>query len=374
MKTVSISLPVPDAIEYDICIGAGLLADLGRRVHAVAPAPTAGLVTDTHVGPHYRAAAKASLEAAGYRVIAAVIPAGESHKTIHTAVDVLDQFLHAKVERATPIIALGGGVVGDLAGFVAATLLRGVPFVQVPTTLLAAVDASVGGKVGVDHTAGKNLIGAFHQPRLVLTDIATFRTLPERELRCGLAECVKHGIIRDRDLFAFIATNLGKIIAQDEGCMAELVARNVQIKADVVQEDPFEHGVRALLNLGHTFGHAIESVTDYGRYQHGEAVALGIIAAAHVAVCTQRLAEKEFEEITDLLDVIGLPTAFPGIDVEKVFAAMGTDKKVKGGKLRFILPTSIGDAQVVTDVPDALVKQSLEALGEPPMGARCDRD
>ncbi len=286
---VHIQLPAPPAPAYDVLVESGALSNLGTHADTVAPAPSCGLITDTNVAPLYLAAAKTSLQAAGYRVIEHIIPAGEAHKNIQTATTAIDAMLNARIERATPIIALGGGVVGDLAGFVAATVLRGVPFIQVPTTLLAAVDASVGGKVGIDHAAGKNLIGAFHQPRLVLTDIATFRTLPPREVRCGLAECIKHAIIRDADLFAFITAQLPQILAHDPAAMQELVAWNVRIKAAIVQEDPFEHGVRALLNLGHTFGHAIETITNY-QIQHGECIALGTIAASRLSQNRQTIA------------------------------------------------------------------------------------
>jgi 3-dehydroquinate synthase len=314
------------------------------------------------VAPHYLKGAVASLEAAGYRVITHVLPAGEEHKTLANVSAALDTFLNARVERATPIVALGGGVVGDLGGYAAAALLRGVPFVQVPTTLLAAVDASVGGKVGVDHATGKNLIGAFHQPRLVVQDIGTFATLPPREIRAGLAECIKHGVIRDAGLFDFIARELARILANDAAAMSELVARNVAIKAAVVAEDPFEHGVRALLNFGHTFGHAIETVMGYSGILHGEGVALGMVAAGRMAAALGRFPRADLDRLVALIAEAGLPTTLPGADVEKIFATMFSDKKVKGGKLRFILPTRIGHAEVVTGVEDGPVREAIASL------------
>jgi 3-dehydroquinate synthase len=362
MTTIHIQLPNLPAPAYDIQIGPGLLEQLGAMVRAVAPAVSCGIVTDSNVGPHYLERAKAQLSAAGYRVIAHTIPAGEAHKTVASVAAAWDTFLAAKVERATPIVALGGGVVGDLAGFVSASLLRGTPFIQVPTTLLAAVDASVGGKVGIDHAAGKNLIGAFHQPRLVLTDISTFSTLPAREIRCGLAECIKHGVIRDAALLDFIERNAEKILALEAGAMTELVARNVAIKAAVVQEDPFEKGVRALLNLGHTFGHAIENVIGYGAIQHGEGVALGIVAAGRLAIALGRFSEAEQARLVALLAKVGLPTKCPQLDVEQTFAAMFTDKKVRGGKLRFVLPVRIGQAEVVDGVADGPVRAAIQSL------------
>jgi 3-dehydroquinate synthase len=362
MPTVSIQIPAISVAPYDIRIGPGLLGELGPQVRTLAPAPTCGLISDTHVAPLYLKAASASLAAAGYRVIDHVIPAGEAHKTLATVSAALDTLLNARVERATPIIALGGGVVGDLAGFVAASLLRGVPFIQVPTTLLAAVDASVGGKVGVDHSAGKNLIGAFHQPRLVLTDISTFATLPARELRCGLAECIKHGIIRDSALFAFIRDNAAQLLANNPAAMAELVARNVAIKAAIVQEDPFEKGVRALLNLGHTFGHAIETVMGYSGISHGEGVALGMVAASRLAHTLGQLPAADLRDILALIAAVGLPTSLPALDIDKTFAGMFTDKKVKDGKLRLILPTKIGHAHIVTDVPEKSIREAITSL------------
>ena len=362
MKTVPVEIPATAPHRYDIRIAAGLLGGLGEAVRAVAPAPTCGLVSDSNVGPLYAAQAAASLTAAGYRVIQHTLPAGEEHKTLANVSAVLDTLLNAKIERATPIVALGGGVVGDLTGYAAASLVRGVPFVQVPTTLLSAVDASVGGKVGVDHPTGKNLIGAFHQPRLVLTDIATFKSLPPREVRCGLAECIKHGVIRDADLFEFIRMNATRLLACEESAMAELVARNVAIKAAVVGEDPFERGVRALLNFGHTFGHAIETVTDYAAVAHGEAVALGMIAAGRMATALGRFPAADLDRLISLIKLVGLPTARPGLDLDRTFAGMFSDKKVRGGKLRFILPSRIGHAEIVENVPEAPVREALASL------------
>ena len=334
MSTIEIQLPATVVPAYDVLVESGLLARLGACVRAAVPSPSCAIITDSHVAPLYLKPAKESLESAGYRVIEHVMPAGKAHKTMTHAIAAMDTLLSNRVERSTPVIALGGGVVGDLAGFVAATVLRGVPFVQVPTTLLAAVDASVGGKVGVDHAAGKNLIGAFHQPRLVLTDISTFRTLPPREVRCGLAECIKHAIIRDAALFTFISAHVEKILAHDPAAMQELVVQNVRIKAAVVREDPFEHGVRALLNLGHTFGHAIENATGY-RVQHGEAVALGTIAAARLSQARGTLATAEVSCVTGLIRAAGLPTSVADLDVAATLALMAGDKKVSLGQAAF---------------------------------------
>jgi 3-dehydroquinate synthase len=362
MNTISVNIPSAAAYGYEVQIRSGLLATVGALVKAVAAAPSCAVITDSNVAPLYLDTARESLEAVGFRVIVHILPAGEEHKTIGSAVAAMDVLLQAKVERATPVIALGGGVVGDVAGFVAASVLRGVPFVQVPTTLLAAVDASVGGKVGVDHPAGKNLIGAFHQPRLVVTDIETFKTLPEREICGGLAECIKHAVIRDASLFTFITDNVAKLSACDPEAMEELVARNVAIKAAIVAEDPFEHGVRALLNFGHTFGHAIENILEYRGVTHGEGVALGMVAAGRLAYRRGIFSGQHLEQLITLIDYSGLPISHAEIDVEKAFAAMASDKKVLRGKLRLILPTKIGAAEVVTGVPDEEIREALASL------------
>lgn len=362
MHTIAVEIPALAPHTYDVRIGPGLLEELGPLARSLAPAPAAGLLTDTNVAPHYLGRATASLEKAGYRVIPHIIPAGEQHKTLATVSAAIDTFLNARVERATPIITLGGGVVGDLGGYVAASLLRGLPFIQVPTTLLSAVDASVGGKVGVDHAAGKNLVGAFHQPRLVLTDIATFQTLPPRELRCGMAECIKHAVIRDPELFAFIQRHIGALLGCDLALLSDLVARNVAIKAAVVHDDPHERGIRAILNLGHTFGHAIEAVSDYTAIAHGEGVALGMVAAGRMAHALGRFGEQDLHAMIALIGAAGLPTSLRTLDLEKTYATMFTDKKVRGGKLRFILPTRIGHAEIATDIPDAAVRAALASL------------
>jgi 3-dehydroquinate synthase len=290
-----------------------------------------------------------------------IIPAGEDHKNLATVSKVYDRILEAKIDRRTPIIALGGGVVGDLSGFVAATVLRGVPFVQVPTTLLAMVDASVGGKTGVDHAVGKNLIGAFHQPVAVIIDPQVLTTLPPRELRSGLAECIKHEIIRDAEGFASLEKNIDRALALDMSYLADLIAHNVSIKARVVEADPFERAERAHLNLGHTFGHAIETVSNYS-YAHGECVALGMIAAARAAIKLGMMDEKAVERITKLIAAAELPIGGMKLDVGAVVAAMIYDKKVKSGKIRFVLPNRIGQVVIRDDVPPAVVRNAVESL------------
>jgi 3-dehydroquinate synthase len=360
--TIQVTVPAVPSTSYEVRIGSGLLGQLGALVRAVAPAPTCGLVSDANVAPLYLAGAKQALEAAGYRVIPHILPAGEQHKTLSVTSAAIDTLLSARVERATPLVALGGGVVGDMTGLLAALVLRGVPFIQVPTTLLAAVDASVGGKVAVDHAMGKNLIGAFYQPRLVVTDIETFKSLPARELRCGLAECIKHAVIRSAALFAFLTQHMAALKACDLATLETLVAQNVEIKRAIVQQDPYERNVRGLLNFGHTFGHALENVLEYSGIQHGEGVALGMIAAGRMAVALGRWNPAELNRMIELIAAAGLPTAMPQLDTQKAFAAMFTDKKVRGGKLRFILPTRIGNAEIVENVPDDAVRQALSTL------------
>jgi 3-dehydroquinate synthase len=290
------------------------------------------------------------------------VPSGERHKTLETVRGVYDTLLAARLERRSPVIALGGGVVGDTAGFAAATYLRGVPFVQCPTSLLAMVDASVGGKVGVNVPQGKNLIGAFYQPMAVVVDPLVLQTLPPRELRCGLAECVKHGVIRDPGLFDWIEERVARIQAIDPAVMTELVARNVAIKARVVEEDEKESGVRAHLNFGHTFAHAIEATSGYGTIEHGEAVALGMAAATQLAVDLGRCDAALLARLTALLEKIGLPTRAELAATEELLAAMRLDKKVKAGRMRLVLPDRLGAVSIVEDAPEDAVRAAWESI------------
>jgi 3-dehydroquinate synthase len=268
------------------------------------------------------------------------------------------------LERKSFIVALGGGVVGDLAGFVAASYLRGIPFVQVPTTLLAQVDSSVGGKTGVNLAAGKNLVGAFYQPRLVLCDLATFRTLPEREFRAGLAEVIKYGIIYDAELFARLERDMAKILRRDAASLAHIVARSCEIKADVVSQDETESGLRAILNYGHTIGHAIEAITAYGRYLHGEAISIGQVAAAHLSAELLGLPVNDVERIRALFVAAGLPVSIKLTTAQrtKLLAAMTLDKKVSGGEIKFVLAERIGKVVWGQKVPAATVQRALDAV------------
>jgi 3-dehydroquinate synthase len=358
-RVVRLTLP---GHAYDIVVRPGLLDDAGPRVRAVTPvAEKAVVVRDLNVPAAALARLTGSLSRAGFAVTVVDYEAGEETKSWEWVGRLFDPILRARIDRRTPILAFGGGVTGDVAGFVAATALRGLPFVQVPTTLLAMVDASVGGKTGVNHAAGKNLIGAFHQPSLVLIDPGVLSTLPPRELRSGLAECVKHDLIRDAAGFARLEQDVGRALAGDVRYLTELVAHNVAIKARVVEADPLEKGERAHLNLGHTFGHAIETVSNYD-YSHGEAVALGTAAAAKLSADLGLLDEPSRQRVLAALGKAELPTAGLKLDVDAVVAAMAYDKKVAAGKLRFVLLDGIGKAVVRDDVPAALVRDAVASL------------
>jgi 3-dehydroquinate synthase len=293
--------------------------------------------------------------------VIATIPAGEDHKTIADLSGVYDVLLGARVERSTPMLALGGGVVGDMTGFVAATVLRGVPFVQIPTTLLAMVDASVGGKTGINHAVGKNLIGAFHQPIAVLIDPSVLKTLPPREVQGGLAECIKHDIIRDAEGFARLEKDIHRALDLDVDYLSRLVLHNVAIKARVVESDPFERGERAHLNFGHTFGHAIETVSHYS-YSHGQCVALGMVAAARMAVNLGMLDQQSNKRIESVIRSAKLPVSGLKLATADIVDAMIYDKKVKAGKVRFVLPDRIGHVVIRDDVPIEYVTRAVDSL------------
>lgn len=362
MAVVEVTLP---GHRYEVLIEPGGLSRLGEHVRAVAPHQRAALLADAAVMPLHGSVARQSLEAAGYQVLEQPLPSGEAHKTLATVGSLYDALVTARLERKSPLVALGGGVTGDAAGFVAATYLRGVPFVQCPTTLLSMVDASVGGKVAVNLPAGKNLVGAFYQPVLVVADTRTLHTLPPRELRCGLAECVKHGVIRDATLFEWLEQNLQRVLSLDEAALVELVRWNVSIKAAVVMADEKEAGERAHLNFGHTFGHAIETLSAKGsrRYEHGEAVALGMVAATQLAVEARHCAAEVLRRLVSLLERIGLPTRAPDLPpTPDLMATMRVDKKVAGTRLRLILPLRLGAVETRADVADEAVAEAWELL------------
>lgn len=363
MAIVDLKLPHH---AYAIHIEQGLLRRLGELTRQVARHDRAALVADRAVARTYARQGEQTLAQAGYKVVGKAIDSGEEHKTLDAVRSLYDLLLDAHMERKSPIIAMGGGVVGDTVGFVAATYLRGVPFIQCPTTLLAMVDASVGGKVGVNVPQGKNLIGAFHQPVLVAIDTDTLATLPRRELRCGLAECVKHGIIRDESLFVWIEDHLDDILGLKPAALVELVYRNVKIKADVVMADEKETGERAHLNFGHTFAHAIEATQDHttqGAHHHGEAVALGMVAATRLAVDAGRCSADVLARLIKLLDRIGLPTRAAGLPpADELMGVMMHDKKVADGRIRLILPDRMGAVSIVNDTPATAIAQAWRSL------------
>jgi 3-dehydroquinate synthase len=316
----------------------------------------------------FAAPALRALTASGFDPFLVTVPAGETTKTLRSVQACCDQLAARRLERQSFIVALGGGVVGDLAGFVAATYLRGLAFVQVPTTLLAQVDSSVGGKVGVNLRAGKNLVGAFYQPRLVLCDLQTLRTLPDREFRAGLAEVIKYGIIRDGALFRRLERDLEALLGKELTALAAVVARCCQIKAEVVGQDETESGLRAILNFGHTVGHAIEATSGYGNYLHGEAIAVGQVAAAWLSASVGGLAGAEVDRIENLLARAGLPVRIPlpAAQRARVLTAMRLDKKVRGGELRFVLADRIGHARWGREVPMNLIVQVLNRVAVAP--------
>ncbi|HTO68550.1 MAG TPA: 3-dehydroquinate synthase [Myxococcota bacterium] len=364
MPAVSIALPHH---RYDVVIEPGALARLGPQLRAVAPAGRALLVVDRAIAEKQGPPARASLESAGFEAVLVPFEGGEERKTLDTVRSLYDVLLAHRFERRSPLVALGGGVLGDTVGFAAATFLRGVPFVQCPTTLLAMVDSSVGGKVGVNVPQGKNLVGAFHQPVSVVADPLVLESLPARELRCGLAECIKHAVIADAELFAWTRDHMPALLAKEPAALVELVARNVRIKAAVVTADEKETGVRAHLNLGHTFGHAIEATVGYGRILHGEAVALGLLAAATLAAELGVAARGLRSEVEDVVARAGLPRRAELPDDERLLEAMALDKKVAAGKIRFVLPERVGAVVLRDGVAPAAVRAAWRSIRE---GAR----
>lgn len=355
---MTVKLP---AATYTISIEPGLLVRAGGELRRLSSSAKAGIVSDSHVGELHLRTLEDSLQSAGFETVSATLPAGERHKNLSMLMPVYDRFLSAGLERSTPIVALGGGVVGDMAGFVAATILRGVPVVQMPTTLLAMVDAAIGGKTGVDHPMGKNLIGAFHQPIAVLIDPRTLSTLPVAELQNGLAECIKHDLIRDGNAFAQLDHKIERALRLDMETLSDLIAHNVAIKARIVEADPFEKAERAHLNFGHTFGHAIESESRFS-YSHGQSVALGMCAAAFVSGKLGYITSVERAQIVSTIRKAGLPTGGLKLDIEKVCRAMAFDKKIKQGRIRVILLEKLGQATIRDDVPDTLIREALETL------------
>lgn len=358
MRTVKVSL---GERSHSIHIGTGLLNQLGSQCARLKVSQRCAVITDEIVAKKYRHPAIESLHVAGFQPIVITLKAGEKSKSLKNVQACYNQLAAHRLERNSLIIALGGGVVGDLAGFAAATYLRGIHFVQVPTTLLAQVDSSVGGKVGVNLSAGKNLVGAFHQPRLVLCDLDTLRTVPKREYRAGLAEVIKYGIIHDAKLFTRLEGNLSKLLKKESATLASVIARCCAIKAKIVGQDEKESGLRAILNFGHTIGHALEAISRYGKYLHGEAISIGQVAAANISQISGNLSEKETARIVALFERAGLPTSvkLSTTQTQRLLDAMKLDKKVNDGKIQFVLAQRIGNVKAGQSVSVALIKKSL---------------
>ncbi|GAB4062278.1 3-dehydroquinate synthase [Uliginosibacterium sediminicola] len=355
MRTLDVAL---GARAYPIHIGAGIF-DNAELILPYLKRPRVAIVTNELVGPLYLGRLQAALDAAGVASTAIVLPDGEANKNWETLNLIFSGLLEARCERSVTLIALGGGVVGDMTGFAAACYQRGVPFIQVPTTLLSQVDSSVGGKTAINHPLGKNMIGAFYQPRLVLADVSTLRTLPIRELRAGLAEVIKHALIRDAARMDWLEQHIDGLLACDEDLLAEAVEWNCRIKATVVAADETEQGERAHLNLGHTFGHAIETGMGYGEYLHGEAVAAGVVMAAQLSAQLGMLPEADVERIRRLFQRAGLPVQGPKLGVERYLDLMRHDKKVADGRLRLILLRRIGEAVISEAASQAEIELAI---------------
>ncbi len=358
MHTVRVSL---GPRSYDIVLNSSDPGGVNSFARSVAPRSASALVvTDENVTPHARAV-ESQLAAGGLRTALSVLPPGEETKSLAFAATLYDQLADLPADRSTLVVAVGGGVVGDLAGFAAATYNRGLPLLMVPTTLLAMVDSSVGGKVGVNHPKGKNLIGAFHQPAGVWIDTGHLGTLPDREFVSGLAEVVKYGVILDAGFFDYLEANAAGILARKGDQLEHVVGRSCRLKADVVEQDEREEtGLRAALNYGHTFAHAFETVGGYGTWLHGEAVAAGMVCASRLAEKLDLIPPEITTRQVKLLDALGLPTApNPDWPADDLIAVMRRDKKVQAGKLRFVLPTRLGHVELISEVPEALVREAL---------------
>ena len=367
LRTIRVEL---SANPYPIVIGAGALQQLGEQVRAagIKAGTKVLVVTNPVVEQQYGATALSSLKAAGFEASSLVIDAGEDQKTPATVALIHDAAFERRLERGSLIVALGGGVVGDMAGFAAASWLRGIAVVQVPTTLLAMVDAAIGGKTGVNHPGGKNLIGAFHQPRLVLIDPATLGTLPEREFRAGMAEVIKYGVIGDLELFADLEAAAGRdataglanLSAVGPALLQTLLERSAGAKARVVAADEREGGLRAILNYGHTLGHVVEALCGYGTWLHGEAVAIGMVVAGELSLELGLWGASEQRRQRAVIAAAGLPQQWPALDPGAVLQCLQGDKKVRDGKVRFVLPTGLGSVQIRDDVTPVQVLAALQ--------------
>lgn len=347
--------------SYPIHIGQNLITNADLILPHL-KRPQVAIVTNTTVAPLYLKPLTQTLETAGVKVLTIILPDGEAYKNTETLNTIYDALLENRCERSTTLIALGGGVIGDLTGYAAATYLRGVPFIQVPTTLLSQVDSSVGGKTGINHPMGKNMIGAFYQPQLVLADIDTLQTLPEREFSAGMAEVIKYGLIRDADFFDWCESNITALMQLDQAKLTEAIYRSCLNKAQVVAIDEKEQGERALLNLGHTFGHAIENGMGYGVWLHGEAVAAGTMMAANLSKLMGWLTEQDVNRIDSIFTAAKLPLYPPNLGVDRYKSLMQLDKKVADGQIRLVLQQGIGKSVITADYPNEAFEASLNQV------------
>ncbi|MYB65189.1 3-dehydroquinate synthase [Candidatus Poribacteria bacterium] len=357
MKTLEVSLKEN---SYPLLVGTGLIDRIGFFLNKYTETEKVFIVCDSVVNQHITPIVKQNLVSNGYDVTVLAIPGGEESKSIAQISRVLDALIDSHLDRRSLLIAIGGGVIGDLSGFAASIFMRGIAYVQIPTTLQAQVDASVGGKTAINHPKGKNLIGTFHQPKLVLIDIDTLDTLPERDIKAGLIEVIKMGVIRDTYLFEMVEENLDAILNLDVEILIEMISSACANKADIVAKDEKESHLRMVLNYGHTFGHALESLTEYNRYRHGEAVSIGMNCAAKLAVNLDMLSEKDYHRQRLLLERADLPLNFPSdLSPETICKSMYLDKKTFGGKLHVILPTRIGEVVIRDDVTDEKIIHAI---------------
>jgi 3-dehydroquinate synthase len=346
--------------SYDIFIGINILGNAGVSIQSFGLSPKVAIVSNPTVYPLYGGVVADSLKKVGFDVLTVTIPDGEEYKDLLWVEHIYDELLKAKLDRSSSLIALGGGVIGDITGFAASTYMRGISYIQVPTTLLAQVDSSVGGKTGVNHKLGKNMIGTFWQPRLVWIDAETLKTLPKREFLAGLAEVIKYGVIWDEKLFGFLEARKHEILNLDSNALRHIIRRSCEIKASVVSKDERESGLRSILNFGHTIGHAIETATGYREYLHGEAVAIGMCLEARLSSMLTFIDNNTVLRIKALLDSYGLPSEMPSdIDIEHILSSMELDKKAVAGELRFILPEKIGKVRIHKGVSDKLLRDLL---------------
>jgi 3-dehydroquinate synthase len=349
--------------SYSICIGQGIFKDIGRLLSKNGLTGRCAIITNPTINKLYGNLIKENLVSNGFEAVVFEVPDSETSKSLKQVELLNIELLNNKFDRDSIIIALGGGVIGDLAGFVAATYMRGVSLVQVPTTLLALVDSAIGGKVAVDLSQGKNLVGVFYQPKLVISDIETLKTLPEEEIQSGLAEVIKYGIVSDRDLFELLENNITKIKQCDLELFTKMIIKCSKIKAKVVEEDEKEQGKRIILNLGHTLGHALEAITEYNTFTHGEAVSIGMLYAANLSTRFDLLDEKDHQRIVALIRSVGLPTNVnENLAVDKILKTMQFDKKNRDGKNVFVLPKKIGEAVITDKIPNDLLKAELEGM------------